>query len=47
MKRLGFGAMLVAVLFGYWLMMSKPLCLTGFAPSLGPRLVWNCVAAEK
>jgi hypothetical protein len=41
--RIFFSVALIAVLFGYWLIMSKPSCLDGDVAWLGPRLEWNCV----
>jgi len=34
---------LIAVLFVFWLIMSKPACRSGEAASLGPRLEWTCL----
>jgi hypothetical protein len=41
--RILFSMALVAVLFGFWLIMSKPACLADEAASLGPRLQWTCL----
>ena len=35
---------LIAVLFGFWLVVTKPTCRDGFAASLGARSGWTCVA---
>lgn len=35
---------LIAVLFGFWLVVTKPTCRDGFAASLGARSGWICVA---
>jgi hypothetical protein len=43
MTRILFSVALVAVLFVFWLIMSKPGCLAGEAASLGPRLEWTCL----
>ncbi|HLX15370.1 MAG TPA: hypothetical protein VKS24_09200 [Bradyrhizobium sp.] len=42
--RLLFSVALVAVLFCFWLLMTKPICPAGSAASLGKRLDWTCVA---
>ena len=34
---------LIAVLFVFWLIMSKPACLADETASLGPRLEWTCL----
>jgi len=41
--RILFSMALVAVLFVFWLIMSKPACLAGEIASLGPRLEWTCL----
>jgi hypothetical protein len=41
--RILFSVALVAVLFVFWLIMSKPACLAGEVASLGPRLEWTCL----
>jgi hypothetical protein len=41
--RLGFGVALVAVLFGLWLLSSKPSCVTGYRASLVSATAWTCV----
>jgi hypothetical protein len=41
--RILFSMALVAVLFVFWLIMSKPACLAGETASLGPRLEWTCL----
>jgi hypothetical protein len=43
--RLLFSVALIAVLFCYWLLISKPMCQDGLVVSLGPRLQWTCAAA--
>jgi len=43
MTRILFSVALVAVLFVFWLIMSKSGCLAGEAASLGPRLEWTCL----
>jgi hypothetical protein len=35
---------LIAVLFCFWIVLTRPICGNGFAASLGTRLVWTCVA---
>ncbi|MGO8912941.1 MAG: hypothetical protein ACLQDM_26960 [Bradyrhizobium sp.] len=42
--RLLFSVALIAVLFGFWLVMTRPICRDGLAASLGPRLNWTCTA---
>ncbi len=42
--RLLFSVALIAVLLCFWLVMTKPTCLDGFAASLGARSGWTCVA---
>jgi hypothetical protein len=42
--RLGFGVVLVAVLFAVWVLLSKPSCLTGYRASFVPPATWACVA---
>jgi hypothetical protein len=42
--RLLFSVALIAVLFCFWLVMTKPTCRDGLAASLGPRLDWSCLA---
>jgi hypothetical protein len=42
--RLGFSVALVAVLFGVWVLLSKPSCLTGYRASFAPPATWTCVA---
>jgi uncharacterized membrane protein len=42
--RIGFSVALVAVLFGVWLLLSKPTCGTGFKASLATWTSWTCVA---
>jgi hypothetical protein len=42
--RLGFGVALLAVLFGVWVLLSKPSCLTGYRASFAPPAAWTCVA---
>jgi hypothetical protein len=41
--RVGFSVALVAVLFGVWLMLSKPTCEIGFKASLVTWTSWTCV----
>jgi hypothetical protein len=43
-RRLLLSVALIAVLFGFWLVATRPMCRDGFAVSLGPRLDWSCVA---
>ena len=40
--RLLFSVALIAVLFCFWLVVSKPMCRDGLVASLGPRLDWSC-----
>jgi hypothetical protein len=42
--RLGFSVVLVAVLFAFWVLLSKPSCLTGYRASVAPPATWTCVA---
>ena len=42
-QRLWFSLALLAVLFCFWLLMTKPMCREGFAARLGTRLEWTCV----
>jgi hypothetical protein len=41
--RLGFGVALVAVLFGLWLLSSRPSCVIGYRASLVSATTWTCV----
>ena len=41
--RILFSVALIAVLFCFWLIVSKPTCGNGEAASLGPRLEWTCL----
>ena len=41
--RLGFSVALVVVLYGIWLLASKPSCLVGYKPSLASVTSWSCV----
>ncbi|MBU6461169.1 MAG: hypothetical protein KGK01_11865 [Bradyrhizobium sp.] len=41
--RLGFGVALVVVLYGIWLLSSKPACLMGYKASLVSSTAWACV----
>ena len=41
--RLLFSVALIAVLFCFWLIMSKPSCRDGDVASIGKRLDWTCV----
>ena len=42
--RLGFSVALVAVLFGLWLLLSKPSCVIGYKAQLVPPTTWTCVS---
>ena len=42
--RLGFSVALVVVLYGIWLLASKPSCLVGYKPSLASVTSWSCVS---
>jgi hypothetical protein len=42
--RLGFSVALVAVLYGIWLLSSKPSCLSGYKASLASVSTWRCVS---
>jgi hypothetical protein len=44
--RLWFSIALIAVLFGFWLTMAKPICGDGFAASFARGLGWTCVAKD-
>ena len=41
--RLLFSVALIAVLFCFWFIMSKPACRDGEVASVGKRLDWTCV----
>jgi hypothetical protein len=41
--RLGFGVALVVVLYGIWVLSSKPACLTGYKVSLVSFTGWVCI----
>jgi hypothetical protein len=43
-QRLWFSLALLAVLFCFWLVMTKPMCREGFVAVLGIRSGWSCVA---
>lgn len=43
-RRLLLSVGLIAVLFCFWLVMTRPICRDGFAASLGARWGWTCVA---
>jgi hypothetical protein len=43
-RRLLLSVALIAVLFCFWIILTRPICGGGFAASLGPRLNWSCVA---
>ena len=43
-QRLWFSLALIAVLFCFWLVLTKPMCRDGFTASLGTRSGWTCVA---
>jgi hypothetical protein len=43
-RRLLLSVALIAVLYCLSLVLAKPICGVGFAPSLGPGLGWSCVA---
>jgi hypothetical protein len=43
-QRLWFSLALIAVLFCFWLVMTKPMCREGFVATLGIRSGWTCVA---
>jgi hypothetical protein len=42
--RLGFSVALVAVLFGVWVLLSRPSCLAGYKAGFAPPATWTCVA---
>lgn len=42
--RLFFSVALIAVLLGFWLVVTRPMCRDGFAASLGAHSGWTCVA---
>jgi hypothetical protein len=42
--RLGFSVALVVVLYGIWLLSSKPPCLSGYKASLVSISSWRCVS---
>lgn len=41
--RIGFSVALIAVVFGVWLMLSKPSCEIGFKAALVSLTSWTCV----
>jgi hypothetical protein len=43
-RRLLLSVALVAVLFCFWIVLTRPKCVDGFAASLGVRFAWPCVA---
>jgi hypothetical protein len=43
-QRLWFSLALIAVLFCFWLLMTKPMCRDGFVATFGARSGWTCVA---
>ena len=43
-RRLLLSVALVAVLFCFWIVLTRPKCVDGFAASLGVRFGWTCVA---
>jgi len=43
-QRLWLSLALIAVLFCFWLVMTKPMCRDGFTATLGIRSGWTCVA---
>lgn len=45
--RLLFSVALIAVLFCFWLIMTRPMCRDGLVASLGPRLDWSCLADDR
>jgi hypothetical protein len=46
-RRLWFSIALIAVLFCFWIVLTKPICQDGLAASLGTRSGWTCVANAK
>jgi hypothetical protein len=42
--RLLLSVVLVAALYGFWVVLAKPTCLAGFTPSLGRGFTWTCIA---
>jgi hypothetical protein len=45
-RRLWFGIALIAVLFCFWLVLTRPICGDGFEPTIGTRSGWTCVAND-
>jgi len=45
-RRLWLGIALIAVLFCFWLVFSRPICSDGFEPTIGTRSGWTCVAND-
>jgi hypothetical protein len=45
--RLGFGLALVVVLYGIWLLLSKPTCLMGYKASLVSTTAWACIPTDR
>jgi hypothetical protein len=41
--RIAFGVALIAILFGFWLLSTKPTCLAGFSASLDVHSGWTCM----
>lgn len=46
-RRLWFSVALIGVLFGFWMLMTKPVCQNGSTASLGTRFEWVCVANDR
>jgi hypothetical protein len=42
--RLLLSVVLVAALYGFWVVLAKPTCLAGFTASLGRDFKWTCTA---
>jgi hypothetical protein len=43
-QRLWLSLALIAVLFCFWLLLTKPMCRDGFVATFGARAGWRCVA---
>ena len=42
--RLLLSVMLVAALYGFWVALARPTCLSGYTASFDRDLKWTCVA---
>jgi hypothetical protein len=42
--RLLLSVMLIAALYGFWVALAKPTCLSGYIASFDRNMKWTCVA---